>query len=175
MAIKIDGIKIAGLGSDAKSAYEIAKENGYSGTEQMFNETLGSLDGVLIEDAELLTDADSAIQIGGHKVLINRYNSTTLNTPYTQGLTSYSSGTIITTTSSASYVTQLAIPNGPRRLYIRSVSNGNPLEWVEFYSTNNKPTAEDVGALPITCGEMTGQIKMRDISDPTQGTRFYAN
>jgi hypothetical protein len=72
-----------------------------------------------------------------------------LNTPYTQGLTSYSSGTIITTTSSASYVTQIAIPNGARRLYTRSVSGGDPLEWVEFYSTNNKPTPTEIGASDI--------------------------
>lgn len=40
---------------------------------------------------------------------------------------------------------------------------------------NHTHTAEDVGALPTTGGEMTGQIKMLDVADTTQGTRFYAN
>lgn len=40
MAITIDGIKVAGIGSSGKSAYEQAKAGGYTGTEYEFNQIL---------------------------------------------------------------------------------------------------------------------------------------
>lgn len=40
MAIYINGKKVAGLGLQGKSPYQVAKENGYTGTETEFNNNL---------------------------------------------------------------------------------------------------------------------------------------
>lgn len=41
MAIIVNGKKVAGLGLPGKSAYQAAKENGYTGTEEEFNQSFG--------------------------------------------------------------------------------------------------------------------------------------
>lgn len=46
MAIKINGVTVAGLGApgkDGKSPYQVAVENGYTGTETDFNNALANL------------------------------------------------------------------------------------------------------------------------------------
>lgn len=66
MAIYVNGKKVAGLGmqgppgangTDGKSAFQIASENGYTGTEQEFNQTLGNLDELFTS----VSDGKSAI------------------------------------------------------------------------------------------------------------------
>jgi hypothetical protein len=37
MAVYINGVRVAGRGKNGKSPYEVALENGYSGTEADFN------------------------------------------------------------------------------------------------------------------------------------------
>lgn len=42
MSIKVNGIKVAGLGASGKSAYQAAQDGGYTGTEREFNTLLAS-------------------------------------------------------------------------------------------------------------------------------------
>lgn len=42
----------------------------------------------------------------------------------------------------------------------RSGATTVPIEWFDVYSGNNKPTAADVGALPITGGVLTGALEV---------------
>ena len=113
--------------------------------------------GALAKDNEFTSDADIQLKLGEKKTLINSYNSSTVHTPYKPGkdedtgeekpsLIEYSSGIIITSAHSNTYATQLALPNGGRHMYVRGMSKGVVYDWVEFYSTNKKPTASDVGA-----------------------------
>lgn len=49
--------------------------------------------------------------------------------------------------------------------------------WRRAYNTKNKPTAEDVGALPLSGGTMTGVLTLQNVSQPlkTQGGGILAN
>jgi len=66
MAIFINGQKIAGKGKDGEGAYNIAVNNGYSGTKTEFNAALGEIDTILsrAEDAaERAENAQEAAEI----------------------------------------------------------------------------------------------------------------
>ncbi|WP_432433169.1 tail fiber domain-containing protein [Escherichia coli] len=57
-------------------------------------------------------------------------------------------------------------------VYVRSrrdTSTANWSGWAQVYTTAHKPTAADVGALPISGGTMSGQLKIRS----TDGLRIY--
>lgn len=43
MGIKVNGVQIAGVGKQGKSAYEYAKEGGYAGTETEFSDLIGGI------------------------------------------------------------------------------------------------------------------------------------
>lgn len=59
------------------------------------------------------------------------------------------------------------------------VNNGDAYSpgWRRAYNTRNKPTANDVGALPISGGTMTGVLTLQNVSQPlkTQGGGILAN
>lgn len=59
------------------------------------------------------------------------------------------------------------------------VFNGNDYSpgWRREYNTRNKPTAAEVGALPISGGTMTGVLTLHNVSQPlkTQGGGILAN
>ena len=170
-------------GADGKSAYEQAKEGGYTGTEEEFiallnGLTAASLSTVSEADSEHITDYDNphnttATQVGaiptqyptssdlnveltkgGNSVTIYCYYGETLNTPHKEGKTTCTHGMVITDAHSDKYATQLCLPSGESKMFIRSVSNGQISGWIEI----KKPTAQDVGALPIEGGVITGSV-----------------
>ncbi|HCJ8870616.1 TPA: tail fiber protein [Escherichia coli] len=59
------------------------------------------------------------------------------------------------------------------------VNNGDAYSpgWRRAYNTKNKPTAEDVGALPLSGGTMTGVLTLQNVSQPlkTPGGGILAN
>ncbi len=59
------------------------------------------------------------------------------------------------------------------------VNNGDAYSpgWRRAYNTKNKPTAAEVGALPISGGTMTGVLTLQNVSQPlkTQGGGILAN
>ncbi|MDN0028143.1 tail fiber protein, partial [Serratia marcescens] len=46
-----------------------------------------------------------------------------------------------------------------RKLWVATNVNGNWSGWQAMYSTTNKPTSADVGALPLTGGKVSGEIQ----------------
>ncbi|HGU9358180.1 TPA: tail fiber domain-containing protein [Escherichia coli] len=65
-------------------------------------------------------------------------------------------------------------------VYVRSrrdISTANWSGWAQVYTTAHKPTAADVGALPISGGTMTGVLTLQNVSQPlkTQGGGILAN
>ena len=65
-------------------------------------------------------------------------------------------------------------------VYVRSrrdAGDANWSGWAQVYTTAHKPTAADVGALPISGGTMTGVLTLQNVSQPlkTQGGGILAN
>ena len=60
MAIKIDGKIVAGIGASGKSAYEHAKNGGYTGSETSFNQGLADINDYVTED-EMYTYVDETV------------------------------------------------------------------------------------------------------------------
>ncbi len=65
-------------------------------------------------------------------------------------------------------------------VYVRSrrdTSTANWSGWAQVYTTAHKPTAADVGALPISGGTMTGVLTLQNVSQPlkTPGGGILAN
>ncbi|WP_419773105.1 hypothetical protein [Escherichia coli] len=65
-------------------------------------------------------------------------------------------------------------------VYVRSrrdTSTANWSGWAQVYTTAHKPTAADVGALPISGGTMTGVLTLQNVGQPlkTQGGGILAN
>ena len=56
--------------------------------------------------------------------------------------------------------TGINAPSSAYGMAIRRYSNSTWGEWEEIYTTSNKPTAADVGALPITGGTLTGNLNL---------------
>jgi hypothetical protein len=50
------------------------------------------------------------------------------------------------------------------KLRTKNGDSGTWLDWTTFYTTDNKPTADDVGALPISGGEVTGPVTFKNNS-----------
>lgn len=59
-----------------------------------------------------------------------------------------------------------------RRIFLRSYNPSGSVwtDWCEFYTTAKKPTASDVGALPIGGGELTGNLGISTVSPVIQMT-----
>lgn len=75
-----------------------------------------------------------------------RFNNTTLNTPYTAGLSSYSSGLIVSTAVSTGSGKQVAYVNGEDCTYERSMKGGVIGDWCVGYNSGNKPSLSELGA-----------------------------
>ena len=169
-------------GADGKSAYEQAKEGGYTGTEEEFVDFLNGLIaaatpatvadsghktdyanphkvtaqqvGAIPQAYYTSADLNNEIQQGGNKIIICCYFGDTLNSPHHHGLTYSSHGLVITNAYDTPFATQLCLPSGESRMFIRNNNNGNITEWVEI----KKQNAYDVGALPIEGGVITGSV-----------------
>lgn len=112
-----------------------------------------------------------------------RYDSNTLNTPYTQGITGFASGIIICFELNT-MCTQFAIPAGGILLFSRRLYNNSWTAWGRFYDTNNPPpypvtsvnnktgdvilAASDVGAVSKTGDTMSGNLDV--IKNIQEGT-----
>lgn len=75
-----------------------------------------------------------------------RFNNTTLNTPYAKGLTTYSSGLIISTAVSSGSGKQVAYMNGEDCNYERKMSGGVIGDWCKVYNSGSKPSLAELGA-----------------------------
>ena len=109
--------------------------------------------GAWAESAPVSEDCNVDIQSATGTVFIKRYgtidaNRSTLNSPHSAGLTTYSQGVVITYAYSAAYGTQIAFA-GPY-MFTRNYVEGAISNWFIQYSDLNKPTASDIGAVPVT-------------------------
>lgn len=75
-------------------------------------------------------------------------------------LNSNAVGILSVNTHEGNYHTQLALDSYNNKLLLRSRHNTPWTNWIQVYTTQHKPTAADVGALPITGGTMSGEIQM---------------
>ena len=151
--IDIETIK----GEDGKSAYEQAKEGGFTGTEAEFIAFLNGLlnpVSVIDETAEdhiadknnphgvtanqtgaipevyyTSTDLNFELQQGGTKMTVCSYNSTTLNSPYKEGATVFAHGMVITNSNTSQYGVQLCLPSGDNAIYIRRLNKQGASAW----------------------------------------------
>ena len=144
-------------GEDGKSAYEQAKEGGFTGTEEEFIAFLNGLlnpvsviddtaedhvadknnphnvtaeqTGAIPETYIVSTDLNNELQGGGDKMKVSYYNSTTLNSPYKEGVTAYAHGMVITNAHNTQYGMQLCMPSGDTNIYIRGFSKQGVNAW----------------------------------------------
>lgn len=138
-------------GENGKSAYEQAKDGGYRGTEGEFinflNGTIGSDNSshtndfgnphnVTAEQTGALptlyptsADLNTELTMGGNRTAIHCYYGETLNTPYKERITDCTHGMVITNAHSSEYATQLCLPSGENRAYIRTLNGQGVQPW----------------------------------------------
>ena len=137
------------VGAPGKSAYESALEGGFKGTEEEFNQAIAELSpntehtenknnphevtaeqvGAIPEAYYLSTDLDTEIRQGGNKMTVCYYNSATLHSPRSEGLTAYAHGMIITNAHTEQYGVQLCMPSGDGAMYIRRLDKQGITGW----------------------------------------------
>ncbi len=143
-----------------KSAYDQAKEGGYQGTEEEFIAFLNNFlsnpisladvdpdhfdnknnphgvtakqTGAIPEAYYTSKDLNTELQEGGNKVTICGYGATTLNTPYKDGLTTFSLGLVITNAYSKVYSTQICIPTGDNGIFARKLNGNGASGWEQI-------------------------------------------
>lgn len=74
--------------------------------------------------------------------------------------TTYGHGLILaggTDTGQGAWREQMVFKHN-NRVFSRSFINGAPQPWKEFYTTLHKPTAADIGALPVAGGNISGAL-----------------
>jgi len=153
-------------GDDGKSAYELAVEGGYKGSEEDFIATLNaSLSEVTAEQIGAVKTDGSNVMTGNLQIRKDNANVTfgtddenTAILVYTEN----SNADLINvknakpTTLSLSNETVLAL-NQLLRLW---TSDG---QFYNIYGEHNKPTATDVGALPLSGGTLTGSLLINNL------------
>lgn len=107
-------------------------------------------------EATYITDANITPHLT-RQLSFYRYDANTLNTPYKQGISSFSNGVIICY-EGANGCSQLAIASGAIYLFFRRGYNGAYNLWGRFYDTNYPPSASDVGAVSKSGDTMTGAL-----------------
>ena len=90
-------------------------------------------------------DMDTIFASGTH-YRTYRVNNDTLNTPYAKGLSTYSSGLIISCAVSTGAGKQVAYMNGEPCNYERTMTNGTIGDWCATYNSGHKPTLKELGA-----------------------------
>ena len=86
------------------------------------------------------TDLNLELQTGSEMMLVCSYNSGTLNTPKSEGLTSYAHGMVITNAYSAQYGVQLCMPSGDSHMYIRKKDGNGISKWEKVCNKSDIPT-----------------------------------
>ena len=130
--------------------------------------------GAILSTLPEITDANISIaESNPTGIKFERWSKTTLNTPYTQGLTTRSDGVVITSVIKGTFATQLAFPIGGRGLYIRHNIVGSIYAWTEygdFKSDGSVPLTGTV--LNISNGEgsfenngISASIKVRNVAN----------
>lgn len=110
---------------------------------------VGAIPYVNAESADY--DMDAIIKSGVHCAAYST-NGNTLGTPAAYGIvpSTFKRAMIISYSGVNKYGFQIAYPNGLPYMLIRNYNNGTLEAWTKIYSEGNKPTAEDVGAVPTT-------------------------
>ena len=95
--------------------------------------------GAWAERAPVSNDCNIDIQAANGKVFVRKYGTidsktSTLNTPYTEGVTTYSQGVVITYAYSSSYGTQVAFAGG--KVFVRKFVSGTIDKWSELATTD---------------------------------------
>lgn len=95
----------------------------------IFNGNMDTLDSVVageLGEAAAISDANQ------QTTRLARFNSSTLHTPYKDGLVTSSAGMIIESHPGSSYSAQLSMLDGNSRIFGRSKSNGSWGTWLEY-------------------------------------------
>ncbi len=138
-------------GTQGKSAYEQAKEGGYTGTEEEFiallngilassssnhtnntdnpHEVTAEQTGAIPEVCHLSTNLDNELQQGGNKMTVCFYNGQTLNSPYDLQFSNSTHGMVITNACSSERGTQLCMPSGEGNIYVRELTKYGPSDY----------------------------------------------
>lgn len=141
-----------------ESAYDQAKAGGYQGTQEEFIAFLNGLlnpvsaigdepshaddknnphnvtakqTGAVPEVYYASSDLNTELQQGGNKFIVCCYNSITLNSPYKEGLTVFERGMVITNAHTDQYSTQMCMPTGDNRIFIRRLSGQVVSAWAQ--------------------------------------------
>lgn len=69
-------------------------------------------------------------------------------------------------------VSYFAVDGANSHAYIGRRTGNNPISWIKLYSEFNKPTAADVGALPIIGGTVTGNTVVNGTLGVGNGRKF---
>lgn len=146
-------------GDNGKSAYEQAKEGGYTGTEAEFIAFLNGMTssedaahysdfnnphnvtaeqvGAIPEIYYASDDLDQELHYGESKMIVCSYHSGTLHTPYQQNLTDCAHGMVITNAFTEEYGTQLCMPSGSSAIFVRELNGGYVTSWEKLTKTED--------------------------------------
>lgn len=89
-------------------------------------------------------DLNTELQQGGNKMTICNYHSGTLNTPYSEGLTVYAHGMVITNANSETYGTQMCLPSGEDAIYVRRKNGQGISKWIKMADTSKLEEASNL-------------------------------
>ena len=78
-----------------------------------------------------VADMNDVLTSGSH-FKFARSGTQTLNTPFSNGLTTFNTSLILSYATSTNYGTQIAIPSGQSKIFIRSMNNGVIGNWSEI-------------------------------------------
>lgn len=150
------GAIYAGLGTAAFRDVQTSKDDVTAGR-------------VLVNGGALALRTVKAKASGGEVTDVNNVPNNSVSFVYTDAAHSpgYSGSLLDFSGLSGLYNIQIAAEyggSGGKRISFRT-KNGDAQtwnNWFDFYHTGNKPTASDVGALPLSGGTLTGQLTIRN-------------
>ena len=116
------------------------------------HEVTAEQSGAIPEVYRASNNLNTDLQQGGNKMAVCSYHSGTLNTPYTEGLTSFAHGMVITNANSEQYGTQLCIPSGENAIYVRRKNGGGISQWVRIAD------AEQLSVLQEEINNLNGEV-----------------
>lgn len=151
------------------STAQAAAINAHTSNKANPHEVTAKQVGAIPEAYYASSDLNTEIQQGGGKMTVCSYHSGTLNTPYKQGLTIYAHGMVITNAYSEQYGSQLCIPSGSSKVYVRRLDGSGISQWVDIADR------EDIDFLQsqiILHGELLPKLA-RVASGSYRGTNTY--
>lgn len=127
--------------------------------------------GAIPANYSVSTDLNTELQQGGNKMSVCSYNSTTLNTPYKEGVTVFAHGMVITNAHNTEYAVQICLPSGDSAIYIRRLNKQGVSAWAvlspekileyKAIADSNKTAIENLTTamtqkLSVASGQYTG-------------------